>query len=60
MLKTPEKEVMLKEAMIDFLDSISKDKFFGIVEFHFQDGKLVRIKKHEVLEPKDLIDGCIN
>lgn len=60
MLKAPEKEALLNEAITDYLERLCQTNFFGIVELHFQDGKLVRLKKHEVLEPKDLIDSLSN
>lgn len=32
-----------------------RERFFGIVELHYTDGQIVRIKKQEVLLPKDLM-----
>jgi len=43
------------EALQRFVEDLKGSRFFGIAELHFQDGHLVRVKKQEVFEPKDLI-----
>ncbi len=60
MLKSPEKEVLLNQAVTEFLSELTENNFFGIIELHYQNGRIVRLKKHEVLEPKDLIDGQLD
>jgi hypothetical protein len=45
----------LDEAIQRFLDELHYTRFFGIVELHYQDGNLVRVKKQEVFQPKDLL-----
>jgi hypothetical protein len=54
-MQTTEIESDLNDALWKFLMDIQKNNFFGIVEFHFQNGKIVRVKKQEVFEPKDLL-----
>lgn len=54
-MQTSKIETGLNDALWKFLMDIQKDNFFGIVEFHFQNGRIVRVKKQEVFEPKDLI-----
>ncbi len=34
--------------------SLKQARFFGILETHFEDGRIVRIKRHETLLEKDL------
>ncbi len=45
----------LDEAIQTFLRDLHDARFFGIVEIHYQDGNLVRVKKQEVFQPKDLL-----
>jgi len=48
-------EQAVDEALRRFFADLRSSRFFGIVELHFQAGRLVRVKKQEVFEPKDLI-----
>ena len=34
--------------------SLKRAQFFGILETHFEEGRIVRIKRHETLLDKDL------
>ena len=34
--------------------SLKQAQFFGILETHFEEGRIVRIKRHETLLEKDL------
>jgi flavin-binding protein dodecin len=45
----------LDEAIQTFLRDLHDARFFGIVELHYQDGNVVRVKKQEVFQPKDLL-----
>lgn len=45
----------LDEAIQRFLGELHDARFFGVVELHYQDGNLVRVKKQEVFQPKDLL-----
>jgi len=48
-------EADLDDAFWRFMFSLQKSRFFGIVEIHFRDGQIVKIKKQEVFVPKDLL-----
>ena len=50
----PREPEILDEALWRFVTQIQKGRFFGITELHWHDGQVVRIKKQEVLLPKDL------
>jgi len=39
-----------------FLAKLKSEEFFGIVEAHFEKGKIVRVKKHETLLEHDIKD----
>lgn len=43
------------DALWRFLVDLKVNRFFGTAELQFQAGRLMRVKKQEVLEPKDLI-----
>ena len=45
----------LDEALRRFIDDLRGARFFGVVELHFQDGHLLRVKKQEVFQPADLM-----
>lgn len=45
----------LDDALQRFLTDLRADGFFGIVELHYQEGHLVRVKKQEVFQPKELL-----
>ena len=42
-------------AAFKFVEELQKRSFFGVVELHFAEGKIVRVKKQEVFLPKDLV-----
>jgi len=42
-------------ALREFIENLRDNHFFGIVEIHFHDGHLVRVKKQEVFQPNDLL-----
>jgi len=48
-LKAPD----VDEAMSAFFAKLKKRDFYGIVEFHFMEGHVVRVKKTESFEPKE-------
>ncbi|OGS08264.1 MAG: hypothetical protein A2270_10560 [Elusimicrobia bacterium RIFOXYA12_FULL_51_18] len=33
---------------------LRRERFYGTLEVHYQDGRLVRVKKHETLLVKDM------
>lgn len=39
----------------EWLLNLHRERFFGIIEFHFQRGEIVRAKKQETYEPKDFV-----
>jgi len=45
---------VLDEAIIRLVARLRKGRYYGIAELHFQEGRIVRIKKQETLLPKDL------
>lgn len=45
----------LDDALQTFLTDLRAAGFFGVVELHFQEGHLVRVKKQEVFQPKELL-----
>lgn len=36
------------------LTQLQKDEFYGVADIHFQESRVVRVKKQEVFLPKDL------
>lgn len=42
------------DALRFFLDAQKLGKLFGVVELHFQDGRIIRVKKQETLMPSEL------
>lgn len=47
--------VCVDGALLKFVQRLQRDRFFGIAELHFQDGEIVRVKRQEVVLPKDLL-----
>jgi hypothetical protein len=39
------------------LDQLERERFYGIVSFHFQDGRIVLIKKEQTIVPTGLNGG---
>ena len=48
------RNVDIDQDFLDFTDRLRQDKFYGVVEVHYQAGKVVRVKKHETILAKDL------
>jgi hypothetical protein len=46
---------VLDEALHDFMLHLQKNRFFGVIELHYQDGQLMRIKREEVMTKRDLL-----
>lgn len=45
----------LEEALWRYLSRLRRERYFGVTELHFHDGRVVRVKAQTVLEPKDLL-----
>jgi hypothetical protein len=54
MMPRPEIEP-LDEGLAKLHARHTRERFFGVVELHYQDGQIVRVKRQEVLLPKDLM-----
>lgn len=50
------KSAVADETFNAFLATLRSEEFFGIVETHFENGRIVRIKKHQTLLPDDIKD----
>ena len=48
------REQALDEALWKFHQRNKQERFFGIVELHYQGGQIVRVKKQETFTPQDL------
>jgi hypothetical protein len=45
---------MTSEKVLNALAAkLQGERFFGIVEVHFQDGRVVRVRKMETFEPRE-------
>jgi len=38
----------------ELLTQLHRERFYGTLEVHYQDGRLVRVKKHETVLVKDM------
>jgi len=50
----PREPEILDEALWRFVTQLQRGGFYGMAEIHFQEGRIVRVKKQEVFLPKDL------
>lgn len=42
-------------ALWKFHEQNTKERFFGVVEWHYQDGAVVLVRKHQTFKQKDLL-----
>ena len=55
MTQDQESETDLEDALWKYLSKLREGRCYGIAELHYQDGRIVRVKKQEVVLPKDLL-----
>lgn len=48
-------ELDILQGINKFLTELSDERFYGVVEFQFQDGELILIRKQESFKPKFLV-----
>jgi len=48
------KAAVADEAFSAFLAKMKAEEFYGIVETHFEHGRIVRVKRHETLLDEDV------
>ena len=48
------KNAMPHEKHKRLMDRLEADRFYGVLETHFESGKIVRVKKHETLLEEDV------
>jgi hypothetical protein len=53
----PQSELVepMDEALARLHARSKRERFFGVVELHYQDGQIARVKRQEVYLPKDLL-----
>jgi hypothetical protein len=44
----------LESRFEQLLSRLRRERFYGTLEVHYQDGQLVRVKKHETVLVKDM------
>jgi hypothetical protein len=44
----------LESRFEQLLSRLRRERFYGTIEVHYQDGQLVRVKKHETVLVKDM------
>ena len=52
--KSSGKGFIAQSAHESFMSALEERKFFGIVETHFENGGIVRLRKIETLVPRDV------
>ncbi len=53
MLETQKLET-LESRFEELTAKLRRERFYGTLEIHYQDGRLVRVKKHETVLVKDM------
>lgn len=53
MLETQKPET-LETKFEELMAKLRRERFYGMMEVHYQDGRLVRVKKHETILAKDM------